>query len=133
MAEGEYFLWHGEGHSEDIQLKGQDASSIYSETNYFYHEDTKAYENSKGEKVTDDWFVSLDTTVMPKRAEDGLPPVKRTSGEKINHKKRTENPCLGGDSVLLKCYNQSLESLLYFIHLIFVFIFYHMDVRRKQI
>ena len=71
VAEGNISYGTGEGHSEDIQLKGQDASSIYSETNYFYHEDTKAYENSKGEKVTDDWFVSLDTTVMPKRAEDG--------------------------------------------------------------
>lgn len=71
VAEGNISYGTGEGHSEDIQLKGQDESSIYSETNYFYHEDTKAYENSKGEKVTDDWFVSLDTTVMPKRAEDG--------------------------------------------------------------
>ena len=71
VAEGNISYGTGEGHSEDIQLKGQDASSIYSVTNYFYHEDTKAYENSKGEKVTDDWFVSLDTTVMPKRAEDG--------------------------------------------------------------
>lgn len=71
VAEGNISYGIGEGHSEDIQLKGQDESSIYSETNYFYHEDTKAYENSKGEKVTDDWFVSLDTTVMPKRAEDG--------------------------------------------------------------
>lgn len=71
VAEGNISYGTGEGHSEDIRLKGQDESIIYSETNYFYHEDTKAYENSRGEKVTDDWFVSLDTSAMPGRAEDG--------------------------------------------------------------
>lgn len=71
MAEGNISYGTGEGHSEDIQLKGQEESGIYNETNYFYNEADKAYENSKGEKVADDWFVSLDTSVMPERAEDG--------------------------------------------------------------
>lgn len=48
-------------------------------------------------------------------------------------KKKDRESLLGGDAVLLKCYNHSLESLLYFIHRIFDFVFYDMDVRRKQI
>lgn len=71
VAEGNISYGTGEGHSEDIRLKGQEESGIYNETNYFYNEADKAYENSKGENVADDWFVSLDTSVMPERAEDG--------------------------------------------------------------
>ena len=54
-----------------LELKGQDESAIRSETNYFYDEAEGQYVNSKNEAVKEDWFQSLDTSVLPSREADG--------------------------------------------------------------
>lgn len=56
---------------EEIVLKGQDEALIYTEHNYFYDEEKDAYVNSLGEEVTEGFFESLDTGVMPSRDEEG--------------------------------------------------------------
>lgn len=56
---------------EELSLKGQDESLIYTEHNYFYDKERDAYVNSLGEEVTEEFFESLDTSVMPSRDENG--------------------------------------------------------------
>lgn len=55
------------GASEQLQLNGQ--SSLYSDTNYFF--DGNSSYNQSNITVTDDWFVSLDTAILPFRNADG--------------------------------------------------------------
>lgn len=73
VAEGNISFGRSEREStpETLELKGQDEGKIYSGTNYFYNEADGQYENSKKEAVQDDWFVSLDTSVLPSREADG--------------------------------------------------------------
>lgn len=54
-----------------LELTGQDEKKIYTENNYFYQKETKSYANSKGETVSEEWFTSLDTSILPSRREDG--------------------------------------------------------------
>ena len=49
----------------------QDTSKIYKESNYFWDTKAKAAVNTEGEKASADWFVSLDTSVVPARNENG--------------------------------------------------------------
>lgn len=55
--------------SENIKLQGQD--TLESENNFFWDSATQTSHNSKGETVAPAWFVSLDTSVLPARKEDG--------------------------------------------------------------
>ena len=55
------------GKVDKLDVKKQDP--LYSETNYFF-DGTKSV-NISGEEATEDWFVSVDTTILPTRNEDG--------------------------------------------------------------
>lgn len=55
------------GKVDKLDVKKQD--SLNSETNYFF-DGTKSV-NASGKEATEDWFVSVDTTIIPTRNEDG--------------------------------------------------------------
>ena len=55
------------GVNEQLRLSGQ--LPLDSDTNYFF--DGSASLNQNNVRVTDDWFVSLDTSVLPTRHTDG--------------------------------------------------------------
>ena len=54
-----------------VPVGTQDISKIYKESNYFWDTKLGAAVNSAGEKASADWFVSLDTSVVPTRNVDG--------------------------------------------------------------
>lgn len=56
--------------NEQIKPVGtQDLTRIYKESNYFWNNGSS--QNTLGETVTEDWFVSLDTSIKPDRDADG--------------------------------------------------------------
>lgn len=58
--------------AENIKLKGtQDTSKVYKTNNYYWDTDKLVSKNTEGTTVSDDWFVSLDTTNVPTRNADG--------------------------------------------------------------
>lgn len=58
--------------AENLKLKGtQDTSKVYGTTNYYWDTDAQVSKNTDGVTVSDDWFVSLDTTNVPTRNADG--------------------------------------------------------------
>lgn len=71
VAEGNISFGTGERESDILELKGQDESRIYSESNYFYDSQRGTYANSAGDTIGEEDFVSLDTHILPKRNEDG--------------------------------------------------------------
>ncbi len=54
-----------------LNLQSQDESEIKTKSNYFWDGEAGFSSNSEGDKVSDDWFVSLDTSVIPLWGEDG--------------------------------------------------------------
>ena len=57
--------------SDKLNLQSQDESEIKTKSNYFWDGEAGFTSNSEGDKVSDDWFVSLDTSVIPLWGEDG--------------------------------------------------------------
>ncbi len=57
--------------SENIRLQDQDEAAVYGTDNYYWDPEAKTSRNTEGETVTDDWFVSLDTSLVPTRNPDG--------------------------------------------------------------
>ena len=56
---------------ENIGLQKQSDSAAYGKTNYYWDPENQSSSNTLGETVSGDWFVSLDTSIQPARAEDG--------------------------------------------------------------
>ncbi len=56
---------------ENIALQGQNNSVAFGASNYYWNTNAKKSENSIGEKVSEDWFVNLDTSRAPERRTDG--------------------------------------------------------------
>ena len=58
--------------SEQFKAKGtQDESKIYGDSNYYWDTTAQKSSNKSGATVTDDWFVSTDTSIVPTRNADG--------------------------------------------------------------
>ena len=57
--------------SDSIRLQGQDEGAIREETNFFWDADRQCSSNSSGDTVQDDWFYSLDTTLVPAWGKNG--------------------------------------------------------------
>lgn len=67
IADGILSYKTGEGVGEQLRLHGQPA--VLSDTNYFF--DGIQSVNSDQQQVSDDWFVSLDSSNLPVRRSDG--------------------------------------------------------------
>ncbi len=60
------------GIAENVKARGsQSETKLYGERNYYWNADAKKSMNHIGNAVSADWFVSLDTTVLPARNENG--------------------------------------------------------------
>ena len=58
--------------AEQLKLVGtQDSSKVYKDTNYFWDASSEKSLNNSGAEATADWFVSLDTSIVPTRNADG--------------------------------------------------------------
>lgn len=58
--------------AEQFKTKGtQDESKIYGDSNYYWDEAAQKSSNKSGATVTDDWFVTTDTSIVPTRNADG--------------------------------------------------------------
>ncbi len=58
--------------AEQLKLVGtQDSSKVYKDTNYFWDASAAKSLNNSGAEATADWFVSLDTSIVPTRNADG--------------------------------------------------------------
>ena len=56
---------------ENIKLQSQEEGDIYNSSNYFWSDAASSSANADGVTVSDDWFESLDTSVVPSRKADG--------------------------------------------------------------
>ncbi|MDO4327427.1 MAG: pectinesterase family protein [bacterium] len=58
---------------EQIALQGQNSTAVYGSNNYYWDTETKTSHNTAASPVTvsEDWFISLDTSVEPERNADG--------------------------------------------------------------
>ena len=62
----------GTNEKEQIAPKGsQDESKIYGDSNYYWDTTTQKSSNKSGATVSDDWFVTTDTSIAPTRNADG--------------------------------------------------------------
>lgn len=58
--------------AEQFKTKGtQDESKIYGDSNYYWDTASQKSSNKSGATVTDDWFVTTDTSIVPTRNADG--------------------------------------------------------------
>ncbi len=57
--------------AETLSLQKQDNSVVYGPSNYYWDTEKKSSLNTMGTQVSEDWFISLDTSVAPERKEDG--------------------------------------------------------------
>ena len=56
---------------EQLKPQSQSESEVYGASNYYWDKSKKQSLNTLGTAVSDDWFISLDTSVAPTRKEDG--------------------------------------------------------------
>ena len=70
-AKGVLSYRKGTSLEEKLDLQGQQKADVYASSCYFWDKDKKASVNTLGTTVSDDWFISLDTSVLPERNKDG--------------------------------------------------------------
>lgn len=72
-AEGVLSFRTDGGVNEQIKLQGQSTTDVYGEYNFFWNTETQISANtvSAPVHVSEDWFVSLDTSAEPSRKADG--------------------------------------------------------------
>jgi len=70
-AEGVLSFRTDGGVAENLKLQNQPSTDVYGEFNFFWDGTASVNTASTPVKVTEDWFVSLDTSVAPSRNADG--------------------------------------------------------------
>ncbi len=70
-AKGVLSYRKGTSNDEQLGIQSQSESSVYGISNYYWKAEENKSSNTVGTTVSDDWFVSLDTSIAPTRKEDG--------------------------------------------------------------
>ena len=71
VAEGILSFRTDGGALENLSLQGQSSADVHGEYNFYWNGEASMNTASAPVSVTEDWFISLDTTVEPTRNADG--------------------------------------------------------------